>query len=147
MLTFRHTFLAPLAQRSVYRLLADFTAINRWDPRARDAALMDGDGGVGSTFACQAYFLGRFVTMRYVITDLAPPSRIEWTGRSDLVRAHDTICVSEHGPDVTEVSYEAKFEYPRLPTGLDRLLALPLRGLCNDARQGLERTLRQEVDD
>jgi len=140
-LTFRHELEVPADPSAVYAYLADFTTTNEWDPRARNTVRSSGEGEVGSRYECDVRFLGRESRMEYTVTALEPDERIEWTGRNKLVRAHDTITVSEADPGRTRVRYDAAFSYAGLPMPLALLLAFPLRRLCEDARRGLQQTL------
>ena len=53
---------------------------------------------MGSTYGCEVDFLSRRTQMTYVVTDLEPGKKIEWTGTSSRVRAHDTIELDEVTP-------------------------------------------------
>lgn len=144
-LTFRHELSVPAPPSAVYDYLADFTTTNEWDPRARNTVRSWGDGAVGSRYECLVRFLGRDSKMEYTVTALEPGARIEWTGRNKIVRAHDTITISEGAPGTTRLRYDASFSYGHLPMPLALLFAFPLRRLCEDARIGLQRTLTKEL--
>jgi uncharacterized protein YndB with AHSA1/START domain len=130
---------APPAR--LFDYLADFTTTNEWDPRAEHTVRTTGTGGVGSRYDVDVRFLGRRTHLTYTITRLEPHERIEWVGGNRFVRAHDTIVLREEGSGTTAVDYRAGFAYPRLPRPLARLLRRPLARLCDDAQQGLQRTL------
>ena len=131
---------APL--QPVFDYLADFTTTNEWAPRSTEARRCHGDGGPGTVYTCVVSFLGRRTPMTYRLTCLEAPRRIEWSGRSKAVLATSTVRLGHLPTGTTTVDCTTTFSYPDLPPLSERLLRAPLDRFCDDAREGLETTLR-----
>jgi Polyketide cyclase / dehydrase and lipid transport len=139
--SYRRTVVTSADPRQVWQYLADFTTTNEWDPRANHTRRVSGDGGVGSTYETDVSFLGRTTRMTYTVTALEAHRRIEWVGENKAVRAHDVIEIRSAGGGAAVVDYTSSYAYKRAPAVLDRLMALPLNRLCDEAQQGLRTTL------
>lgn len=140
MRSYRRTVVTGAEPASVWAYLADFTTTNQWDPRAGDTRRLSGDGGVGSSYRTRVRFLGRHTDMIYTVTRLEEPHRIEWVGANRAVRAHDVIEVRPEAGG-SRVEYTSSYAYRRAPGLLDKLMSRPLSRLCDEAQEGLRRTL------
>lgn len=126
--------------RAAFDYLADFTTTTQWDPGTVSTTLIQGDGGVGTSYQNTSKFLGRETSLTYVVEDRVPEKRIRLRGENKTVISVDTMTFDRTAAG-TEVTYSAEFTFK----GLSRLLAPLLRPafarLGNDAEVGLRSAL------
>jgi dehydrogenase/reductase SDR family protein 12 len=106
MVTLSETFEAVCRPEVAFDYLAGFESIRFWDPSVLEARrLSPRPPSVGSAFELRLRFAGQKVSMRYRITALEPPRRIELEGRGQHFRATDRITL-EASPGGTRIRYE-----------------------------------------
>lgn len=94
----------------VFAYLRDFTTTVQWDPGTVTTALLEGDGGVGTTYLNTSRFLGRETRLTYVIEELVEQKLIRLRGTNPTVTAIDTMTFRPVDSG-TEVSYTAEFAF------------------------------------
>jgi hypothetical protein len=128
--------------RRAFAFLADFTTTTEWDPGTVSTELVQGDGGVGTSYKNISRFLGRETTLLYVVEELVTDERIRLRGENETVISVDTMTFRPTGQG-TEVTYAADFTFK----GLSRLVAPLLRPafvrLGNEAEKGLRSALSE----
>ena len=75
----------------VFDYLADFTTTEEWDPGTVRTVLLQGDGGIGTTYRNTSRFSGRETELVYEVVDFVRPERIVLRGENSTVVAHDTM--------------------------------------------------------
>ena len=127
---------------AVYAYLSDFTTSEQWDPGTVETTLVEGDGGVGSTYHNRSVFRGNETELTYVTMDLQPDRLVVMRGENKSVIAQDTMSIrpGTNGRG-TELVYEADFTFK----GLAKLVTPFLRGeltkLGDEAEEALHREL------
>lgn len=132
------------APSAVYAYLKDFTNSEQWDPGTVETTLVEGHGGVGSTYHNRSVFRGKETELTYVTVDLQPDRLVVMRGDNRTVTAVDTMSIRPGRDGAgTVLVYEADFTFK----GLAKLATPFLRGqlttLGDDAEAALNRELPQ----
>ncbi len=130
---------APLPLASAY--LADFTHTNEWDPGTVTCTLVEGDGGVGTRYANVSRFVGREVSLTYVVTEVTPEG-ITWRAETSSTTSVDTVTFAATPDGGTRVVYHAVFDF----TGPIALFMPLFRGAFRRLGDRAERSMRVALD-
>jgi hypothetical protein len=124
----------------VYTYLSDFTNAVEWDAGTVRCSMLQGDGGVGSTYANTSKFMGLESELTYELLELEADRLIVLRGENSTVTSTDHILIQpvEQG---TEVLYTAQFEFKGLAKLLEVVLRMPLERLADSAEVSLASAL------
>jgi Polyketide cyclase / dehydrase and lipid transport len=134
---------AVVVQPSVHRVyayLSDFTNAVEWDAATVSCSMLQGDGGVGTTYANTSKFMGLETELTYELVELEPDRLIVLRGENRTVTSTDHILIQpvERG---TEVLYTAEFEFKGVAKLLQVVLRAPLERLADNAKVSLASAL------
>jgi uncharacterized protein YndB with AHSA1/START domain len=104
------TFTVARPVEVVFDYLSDFTHTNDWDPGTIDTELLEGDGGVGTTYSNISEFLGRKVELTYETIELERPTRLLFRGNHKDTWTTDAMTFSPDG-EGTSIHYRADFVF------------------------------------
>jgi uncharacterized protein YndB with AHSA1/START domain len=137
----RAVIVRPPVER-VYSYLSDFTNAVEWDAGTVACTMLQGDGGVGTTYANASKFMGLETELTYEVLELEPDRLIVLRGENRTVTSTDHILIQqvERG---TEVLYTAEFEFKGPAKLLEPVLRMPLEKLADSAERSLEAALRK----
>jgi uncharacterized protein YndB with AHSA1/START domain len=121
----------------VFAYLADFTTTNQWDPGTVSTTLIDGDGGVGTTYANVSTFLGQRSELTYTVIELQPQERLVLRGVGPTLVAIDTLTFASTATGGTRVTYDADFTFSGLGRFVVPLLAPAFKRFGDRAAEGL----------
>jgi uncharacterized protein YndB with AHSA1/START domain len=124
----------------VYSYLCDFTNAVEWDAGTVTCTMLQGDGGVGTTYANTSKFMGLETELTYELLELEPNRLIVLRGENRTVTSTDHILIQsvEHG---TEVLYTAEFEFKGSAKIFEPVLRMPLEKLGDNAEKTLTAAL------
>ncbi len=125
----------------VYSYLRDFTNAVQWDAGTVACTMLQGDGGVGTTYANTSKFMGLETELTYEVLELETDRLIVLRGENQTVTSTDHILIQpvERG---TEVLYTAEFEFKGPARLLEPVLRVPLEKLGDNAEKSLAAALR-----
>jgi uncharacterized protein YndB with AHSA1/START domain len=129
---------APVGR--VFDYLADFETTEEWDPGTVRTALVDGDGGVGTSYLNVSRFAGRETELTYVVEEFERPDRVVLRGENRTVVARDTMTFRSES-NITRVTYRAEFQLKGMARFAESLLRKPFERLGEDAEEGLRNAL------
>lgn len=108
------------APETVYEFLLDFPRYGRYSEYLREVHTLAGDGGPGTRYALTFAWWKLTYTARSEVTDVTPPSRIDWTITKDIDaggcwRITPLEPDADAGPDTgnepaCEVAFEVQFD-------------------------------------
>ncbi|WP_371403975.1 SRPBCC family protein [Kribbella sp. NBC_00662] len=124
----------------VFDYLADFTTTEEWDPGTVRTVLLQGDGGVGTTYRNTSRFAGRETELIYEVVECIRPDRIVLRGENRTVVAHDTMSFRTEA-NITRVVYRAEFQLKGLARLAEPFFRKPFDRLGEEAEQGLRDAL------
>jgi carbon monoxide dehydrogenase subunit G len=126
----------------VYAYLSDFTNAEEWDAGTVSCSMLQGDGGVGTTYANTSKFMGFETELTYELMELEPDRLVVLRGENSTVTSTDHMLVqpAEGG---TEVLYTAEFEFKGLARLLEPVLRVPLEKLADNAENSLASALNR----
>ena len=133
----RRTMTLNRSPEEVFAYLQDFTTTTEWDPGTVSTTLVSGDGGVGSRYRNVSRFLGRETRLDYVVEEVEAPRLLRLRGENKTVVAHDTMTLTPAGPDATELTYHAQFDFKGAARFVAPLLAPAFKRLGDEAEKGL----------
>lgn len=136
----QRTVVTPAGPQQVFDYLSDFTTTTEWDPGTVVTTLIQGDGGVGTTYHNRSKSLGRESELTYTVTELAPLTRLALRGANKTVTAQDTMTMKPAGSG-TEVTYTVDFEFKGVAKFVAPLLRPALKKLGDEAEEGLAEAL------
>ncbi|HUZ24025.1 MAG TPA: SRPBCC family protein [Streptosporangiaceae bacterium] len=124
--------------------LARFSNAAEWDPGVVAGEQLDPDPvGEGTRFRLELAFLGRRVSLTYLITQYVPGREVVLAAEGRLLKSTDRITVTAQGA-VARVHYDADVRLQG-PLGLlDPLLNRGFRTAADRAAAGLARALSTE---
>jgi Polyketide cyclase / dehydrase and lipid transport len=123
--------------------LATFRNAAEWDPGVVAGEQLDpGPVGEGTRFRLELAFLGRRVSLTYLITQFVPGREVVLTAEGRLLKATDRITVT--GGDPVRVHYDAVVRLQGPLMVLDPLLNRGFRTAADRAAAGLTRALATE---
>ncbi len=125
----------------VYAYLADFTTTTEWDPGTVSTTLIQGDGGVGTTYQNVSKFLGNTTELVYEVTEHQPDELIALRGENKTVVALDTMTFVATPSGGTRVTYSADFAFHGPAKWIAPLLAPAFKRLGDHAEEGMKRSL------
>jgi hypothetical protein len=121
----------------VFASLVDLTGFAAWDPGVSDARLVSGETGtLGAEYDLTVEVGSKQTVMRYRITEVDPPRRLQIVGKTRLLTSIDVITL-ERQADLTVVEYDALLLLPRMLRLLDGLLTRPFERVGDRAAHGL----------
>jgi uncharacterized protein YndB with AHSA1/START domain len=128
------------APERVFDYLADFRSTEAWDPGTVRTVLLQGDGGIGTTYRNTSRFAGRETELIYEVVECIRPERLVLRGENRTVVAHDTMSfhVEAH---ITRVTYRAEFRLKGLARLAEPFFRKPFDRLGEEAEQGLSDAL------
>jgi uncharacterized protein YndB with AHSA1/START domain len=124
----------------VFEYLADFRTTEEWDPGTVRTVLLDGDGGVGTTYRNTSRFSGRETELVYVVEEFSRPDRLVLRGENRTVVARDTMTFRGEA-HVTQVTYRAEFRLKGLTRLAEPFFRKPFERLGEEAEEGLRNAL------
>jgi len=124
----------------VFDYLADFRTTEEWDPGTVRTVLLEGDGGVGTTYRNTSRFSGRETELIYVVEEFSRPDRLVLRGQNRTVVARDTMTFRSEA-HVTRVTYRAEFRLKGLARLAEPFLRKPFERLGEEAEEGLRNAL------
>ena len=124
----------------VFDYLADFRTTEEWDPGTVRTVLLEGDGGVGTTYRNTSRFSGRETELIYVVEEFSRPDRLVLRGQNRTVVARDTMTFRSQA-HVTRVTYRAEFRLKGLARLAEPFLRKPFERLGEEAEEGLRNAL------
>ncbi|NYG59279.1 uncharacterized protein YndB with AHSA1/START domain [Nocardioides daedukensis] len=124
----------------VFRYLADFRNAEAWDPGTKTCELIEGDGGVGSTYRNVSVFMGRETEVSYTTVELERPTRVHMVGRNEQFEGHDVLGIRASA-DGSEVSYHAEFSFSGGAKAISPLVAAYLPFLARKTIRQLRASL------
>jgi hypothetical protein len=126
----------------VYAYLSDFTNAVDWDAGTVSCSMLQGDGGIGTTYANTSKFMGLETELTYELLELEPDRLIVLRGENATVTSTDHMLIqpAEGG---TEVLYTAEFEFKGLARLLEPVLRVPLEKLADSAEKSLASALNR----
>ncbi|CAM3253454.1 SRPBCC family protein [Nocardioides dubius] len=125
----------------VFAYLQDFTTTEEWDPGTVRTVRESGDGGVGTRYHNVSRFLGRETELTYVVEQVSAPTLFKLRGENKTLVAHDTMTLREVGPNATELTYRAEFDFKGLARLIAPLTAPAFWRLGNQAEAQLRKVL------
>lgn len=125
----------------VFAYLSDFTTTTQWDPGTVRTTLIQGDGGVGTTYHNTSSFNGRETELVYEVTDLVPNELFALRGENKTLVARDTMRFEATPSGGTRMTYTADFTFKGLAKLIAPLLGPAFKKLGDEAEQGLHDTL------
>jgi uncharacterized protein YndB with AHSA1/START domain len=128
----------------VFDYLADFRSTEEWDPGTVRTVLLQGDGGIGTTYRNTSRFAGRETELIYEVVERIRPDRIVLRGENRTVVAHDTMSFHTEG-HITQVTYRAEFRLKGLARLAEPFFRKPFDRLGEEAEQGLRDALMKLV--
>jgi polyketide cyclase/dehydrase/lipid transport protein len=126
----------------VYAFLADFTNAVDWDAGTVSCSMLQGDGGVGTTYANTSRFMGLETELTYEVLELEPDRLIVLRGENATVTSRDHMLI-QPAEGRTEVLYTAEFEFKGAGKLLEPLLRIPLERLADNAEKSLASALNR----
>jgi hypothetical protein len=125
---------------TVYAYLADFANSVEWDAATVRCTMLQGDGGVGTTYAHTSSFIGLQTELTYEVLELQHDHLIVLRGENSTVTATDHMLIQpvDRG---TEVLYTAEFEFKGPAQFFEVILRFPLEKLADDAERSLSSAL------
>ena len=126
----------------VFDYLADFRTTEDWDPGTVRTLLVEGDGGVGTTYRNTSRFNGRETELTYVVEEFARPGRIVLRGENRSIVARDTMTFRSEA-HITRVTYRAEFQLKGLARLAEPFLRRPFEHLGEEAEEGLLNALER----
>ena len=126
--------------KAVFDYLSDFTTTTEWDPGTVTTTLVDGDGGVGTTYRNTTSFAGRETQLTYEVIEYDAPNLIRLRGENKAVVAVDTITVEKSGSG-SYVVYEADFQFKGAWKLAAPFLRPAFKKLGDEAEEGLQKYL------
>jgi carbon monoxide dehydrogenase subunit G len=134
---YRREIEVPTTAAATFDHLSDFANAAEWDPGIVEARRLTPPPTVaGSRFEVVALFRGRRQRFEYVVTELAPGSRVALRGEGEKARSDDLIEVSA-GPAGTRVTYEADLRLKGVYRLAEPFLGSTFRKMGDDALDGL----------
>ena len=124
----------------VFDYLADFRSTEEWDPGTVRTVLLQGDGGIGTTYRNTSRFAGRETELIYEVVERIRPDRIVLRGENRTVVAHDTMSFSTDA-HLIRVTYRAEFQLKGLARLAEPFFRKPFDRLGEEAEQGLRDAL------
>jgi len=124
----------------VFEYLADFRTTEEWDPGTVRTVLLEGDGGVGTTYRNTSRFGGRETELIYVVEEFRRPDRLVLRGENRTVLARDTMTFRSEA-HVTRVTYRAEFRLKGLARLAEPFFRKPFERLGEEAEEGLRNAL------
>jgi uncharacterized protein YndB with AHSA1/START domain len=124
----------------VFDYLADFRTTEEWDPGTVRTVLLQGDGGIGTTYRNTSRFSGRETELIYEVVERIRPERLALRGENRTVVAHDTMTFRNEG-HVTRVVYRAEFQLKGLARLAEPFFRKPFDRLGEEAEEGLRNAL------
>jgi hypothetical protein len=125
--------------------LASFSNAAEWDPGVLAGRQLDpGPVRAGTRFRLLVPFLGRKLSLTYVVTRYAPHHEVVLDAVSPLLRAADWIVVTAAGDGAT-VSYDADVQLRGPLRLLDPLLSRGFSAVGDRAAAGLARALSAQL--
>jgi hypothetical protein len=131
---------------SVYTYLADFTNAVEWDAGTVRCSILQGDGGVGTSYANTSRFMGLESELTYELLELQLDRLIVLRGENARVTSTDTILIQPVN-EGTEVLYTAEFEFKGLAKLFEIALRIPLERLADNAQTSLASALSRLAPD
>ena len=133
------------SRAEVFDFLADFSTTEQWDPGVRIAQRNEtGALEVGHSFSLVTLWKSHPSTMTYTLERLEKPKKIVLRGEGELIKALDTIELTQLSENETQVSYclELVFRGPLRPFMF--LIQTDLDNLGEDAMAGLVRSCAEK---
>ncbi|MFI5698210.1 SRPBCC family protein [Kribbella sp. NPDC051586] len=124
----------------VFDYLSDFRTTEEWDPGTVRTVLLQGDGGIGTTYRNTSRFSGRETELIYEVVERIRPERLVLRGENRTVVAHDTMRFFSEG-HVTRVVYRAEFRLKGLARLAEPFFRKPFDRLGEEAEEGLRNAL------
>ncbi|MCC1495907.1 SDR family NAD(P)-dependent oxidoreductase [Alcanivorax sp. 1008] len=147
MITLQETIRVPRPIADCFRYLADFSTSEQWDPGVyRASKLTPGEPKPGSEFDLILNSAGRRVPMRYTVTALDAPLRIDLQGQGDGFSAHDVIRLRSVGPDSTDIEYHAELRFQGPAGHVEKLLNPLMVRMGKRAVNGLQQALTRQTE-
>ncbi|MEE4251577.1 MAG: SDR family NAD(P)-dependent oxidoreductase [Alcanivoracaceae bacterium] len=147
MISLQETIKVPRPIADCFRYLADFSTSEQWDPGVyRATKLTPGLPRAGSEFDLILNSAGRRVPMRYTVTALDVPLRIDLKGTGDGFSAHDVIRLRALGPDFTEIEYHAELRFQGPASHVEKLLNPLMVRMGKRAVAGLQQALTRQTE-
>jgi carbon monoxide dehydrogenase subunit G len=135
------TFTVSRPIEDVFDYLSDFTHTNDWDPGTIETRRLEGDGGLGTTYANRSEFMGRETELTYETIGFDRPTFFSARGRNKTATATDTMTFTRDG-DRTQIAYRADFQFHGIARYLAPLLVRrKLDSLADETVQQLRTTL------
>ena len=125
----------------VFDYLKDFTTSTQWDPGTISTVLIEGDGGVGSSYENTSKFAGRVSKLVYVVQEIDPGRYIHLRGQNSSLVANDRITVAPKGTGST-VTYRAEFEFQGALKLITPILRIFVKRLGAAGAHGMKETLQ-----
>ncbi|WP_329001923.1 SRPBCC family protein [Kribbella sp. NBC_00709] len=124
----------------VFDYLADFRTTEEWDPGTVRTVLLQGDGGIGTTYRNTSRFSGRETDLIYEVVECIRPRRIVLRGENRTVVARDTMTFRSEA-HVTRICYRAEFQLKGLARLAEPFFRKPFDRLGEEAEEGLRNAL------
>jgi carbon monoxide dehydrogenase subunit G len=133
---------SPLPAAEAFAYMADLSNFAEWDPGVEHAELVQGDqAGPTAAFDVTVKGVRGSLTLRYHITEYAPPEKVVALAQSRLLTSLDTVTVRSDG-DGSVVTYDAELKLNGLLRVADPLLGLSFKRIGDRAATGLVRILQ-----
>ena len=126
---------------TVFAYLSDFTTTTQWDPGTVETTLIQGDGGVGTTYHNTSSFNGRETELVYEVTEVRPNALFALRGENKTLVARDTMRFEETAGGGTRLTYTADFTFKGLARLIVPFLGPAFKKLGDEAEEGLRVTL------
>lgn len=147
MISLQETIRVPRSVGDCFRYLADFSTSEQWDPGVyRATKLTAGEPRAGSEFDLILNSAGRRIPMRYTVTALEAPLRIDLQGQGDGFSAHDVIRLRPLGPQSTEIQYHAELRFQGPASHVEKLMNPLMVRMGKRAVAGLQQALTPQTE-
>ena len=120
--------------------LADFRTTEEWDPGTVRTVLLQGDGGIGTTYRNTSRFNGRETELIYEVVERIRPDRFVVRGENRTLVSRDTMTFHTES-HLTRVTYRAEFQLKGLARLAELFFRKPFERLGNEAEKGLRNAL------
>ena len=132
---------SPVAPDAAFKLLADASNFQDWDPGVSRSVQVGGDGpGLGATFDVTVNGVGKELTLTYETVEFDEPTLVRLRAESSMLVSDDTITVAANGSG-SKVTYDAVLALKGVLRIANPLLALGFRRIGRRAELGLRQAL------